>query len=103
MPERTWRQRLQQAADRDGRSLRAISIAAEQAENALWELLNTDKEPGIARVQAICAELNVSISYIMEGIELTPESERLLKAWSRMTKDEREAFLQFVESRRNQR
>lgn len=100
MPDRTWRQRLQQAVDRDGRSLRAISLAAGLPETALWEVLNTDKVPGIDRLQAICEALKVSISYILEGIELSPESERLLKAFSRMSKAEREAFLQFLDQRK---
>ena len=67
MPEKTWRQRFDKAVKRDGRSLRAISKASGLAETALWEILNTEKEPGIGKLLAICTELRVSISYILEG------------------------------------
>jgi transcriptional regulator with XRE-family HTH domain len=96
MPNRTWRQRLQQVADRDGRKLRAISLAAGLPPASLWEMLYTPKQPGIERLQAICGALNIPLSYIMEGIEVTPETDRLLKAWARLPKEQREALLDFL-------
>ena len=100
MPEKTWRQRFDKAVKRDGRSLRAISKASGLAETALWEMLNTEKEPGIGKLLAICEELKVSTSYILEGIERSPETERLMKAFARMSKDQQEAFLDFLERQR---
>src|SRR5690606_31299131 len=103
MPDKAWRERLKQAVKRDGRSYRAISMAANLHETAVWELLNPKKEPGIDKVVAVATEIGVTVGWIFDGIELSPESERLLKAWGRMSKDEREAFLEFVESQKKRR
>lgn len=100
MPDKTWRQRLAQAVKRDGRSRRAISLAAGVHETAVWELLNTDKDPQTDKVVAVAQELGVTVGWLFDGIEISPESSRLLKAWGRMSKAEREALLRYIESQK---
>jgi transcriptional regulator with XRE-family HTH domain len=100
MPERTWRDRLRFAIKRDKRSMRAISIAAGQSESYVWEMLNRDKEPTIGPLQKVCSVLGVTLTYITEGYEITPESERILRAVARMTQEQQIAFLAYIESQK---
>jgi transcriptional regulator with XRE-family HTH domain len=78
--------------------MRAISLAAGQSESYVWEMLNKNKEPTIGPLQRVCSVLGVTLTYITEGIEITPESERILRAVARMPPEQRVAFLAYVES-----
>lgn len=95
--EQAWRERLELAAKKDGRKLRTISLAAGLPPASLWEMLNTDKQPGVERVKAICDALNISIGYVFEGIDISPEGVRLLKAWAQLPKERRENLLEFLD------
>lgn len=101
MTEQAWRDRLDAAIQRDGRKYRAVSRAAGLNDAYVWELFNKGKEPGIGPLQAICDVLGVSVSFILEGIELTPESERLLRSFARMTPEQQIAFLAYLESQKS--
>jgi hypothetical protein len=71
-----WRERLAAVADGDGRSLRKISLDAGVAENYLWEIINKDKQPSALHLRALCASLDVSMDYIMDGRGLPPDRTR---------------------------
>jgi hypothetical protein len=57
-----WVNRLLLAAEKDGRSDRAISLAAGLGPNFLNELRNLNKAPTVPKVVALANELNVSLS-----------------------------------------
>jgi transcriptional regulator with XRE-family HTH domain len=91
-----WQDRLKEAADRDGRSYRAISKAAGAGPNYLSEVLADGKVPGIDKFQKICAELNVSAAYVLTGSEVSREDEEMLAALGSLTPEQRSTFRALV-------
>lgn len=80
MSDSEWKTRLSEAVQKDGRSLRSISLACGLGHGYLHSIFNEGKDPSVARLERICAELGVSVAYILVGIDLSPETERLLNA-----------------------
>jgi transcriptional regulator with XRE-family HTH domain len=98
MPKEAWRRRLRAAVERSGKSLRSISIAAGQDPSYVSELLRGKiAEPTIGPLQKICAEVGVTTPYILEGYELTPATQRIVKAFSAMTPEDQENWLAVIE------
>lgn len=76
--EDKWKDRLLEAIDADDRSDRAISLSAGLGVNFVNELRNTSKEPSLQKVLKLAAELDLSLSYLFIGYELTKDDEDLL-------------------------
>lgn len=79
MSDDAWRKRLEEVIERDGRSLRDISLAAGLSHGYLHGILRDDKEPTLDRFLRICKELNISVAYALLGAQLSAESEELVK------------------------
>lgn len=75
-----WRERLAAAVKADGRSMRALSLALGGSEGYVHSILKDEKEPGIERLLALCEVLNVSPAYILLGLDVSPEGQRLIAA-----------------------
>lgn len=80
MADDAWRERIEGAVKRDGRSLRDISLASGLSHGYLHGILRDDKEPTLDRFIRICAELKISLSYALMGVNITPETEAILSA-----------------------
>lgn len=80
MANDAWRDRLDQAVERDGRSLRQISLSAGVSHGYLFGVLREGKEPTLDRFVRICGALDLSVSYALLGAELTPETEQIVAA-----------------------
>src|SRR5690242_16151915 len=94
-----WRLRLAAAVKRDGRSATEISIAAGLSHGYLHSILRDIKpqDPTIGKLVRIVGVLpGVSLHYIMEGYELSPEAEQLLRIWAQFPPDRRQSFLDFL-------
>lgn len=76
---------------RDGRSLRQVSMKAGLSSSYLHSVLENGKEPGLDNLLSIAGELNISLSWLVYGYEISPESERLLAAWANLPTEKREA------------
>lgn len=79
MENAAWRQRLEEAVQRDGRSLRDISMASGLSHGYLHGILRDDKEPTLDRFLKICAELNVSATHILIGSKVSPATEKIVQ------------------------
>ena len=85
-----WRERLKQAIKDDGRSLRAISAAADKVgENYLQQMLKDEKDPGFSRLSRVLAELGPAATvFVTSGVRLdepaTIPRERMLETLMRM-------------------
>lgn len=79
MESAAWRDRLEGAVERDGRSLRDISLAAGLSHGYLHGILRDGKEPTVDRFLKICAELNVSATYVLIGSRVSPATERIVR------------------------
>jgi transcriptional regulator with XRE-family HTH domain len=91
MPKQ-WRVRLRAAIQRSGKPMYQVSVEAGLGKTYVSELFRKKKEPTIGPLQRICSVLNVSTSSILEGYELTPNTERIVKIVSLMTPEEQEAW-----------
>lgn len=78
MEKGTWKERLQEAIDADGRSLRDVSLAAGLSHGYLHGILRDNKEPTLDRFIKICNALNVSVTYILLGARVSPATEKIV-------------------------
>lgn len=95
-----WRDRIIKAIDADPRSDRAISLATGLGENFVNQLRNTDKEPRLDHVLKVIDALDVSVSEIILGVELTREDEDFVRLVKSLTDDERAIYLTALKSPR---
>ena len=73
------RARIHDAVQRDGRSMRAISLAAGLNQHFVAQLLSTGREPGVGQFLALCEELGVTVGSIIFGVDVTPKQEELAR------------------------
>jgi hypothetical protein len=85
-------QRLREAIDADGRSDSAISTAAGFTRSYVSHIFNQGADPSVESLLKLCATLDVSPAYILTGAQVTPEGERLLKAWPKLAEIRRHAL-----------
>jgi len=88
-----WKTRLLKAVDDDGRSDRAVSVAAGLGVNFVNELRNTEKEPSIQKVLKLAAELNLSLIHLFLGREITKDDEDLLFVLQSLPEDAKVGLL----------
>jgi ribonucleoside-diphosphate reductase alpha chain len=79
MHDSGWRQRLEDAVRKDGRSLRDISLEAELSHGYLHGILRDGKEPTLDRFAKICKVLNLSLSYALMGVDISIETEEIVR------------------------
>ena len=73
-----WKIRLKDAASASGMSLRAISLNAGKSPGYMHSILVEGKDPTIDNLIKVCDVLSISLSYILYGVDITPESEEVL-------------------------
>lgn len=78
MTDDSWRTRLEEVLEKDKRSMREVSIAAGLSPGYLHGILRDDKEPTLDRFIKICRELNVSLAYMLMGLNITAATEDLI-------------------------
>ena len=75
-----WFQRLIQAIESDGRSLREISLTAKCGPNYVQQMLRDRKEPGSDRLARLLDVLGgPSALYVLTGISATDEDLEMLR------------------------
>ena len=60
--------------------MRDLSLAAGLSHGYVHGILHDGKEPTLDRFIRICEELNVSLSFVLMGAQVTPASEAILQA-----------------------
>lgn len=91
-----WLDRLINVVEASGRSMRDISLSAGFGHAYLREVIELGKEPRLGSLMAICAELEVHPSYILTGIDLSPEAEEVARLMARLPLSKQEEFARFV-------
>ena len=99
MAREDWRIRLKAALDADGRSMNAVSVAAECAPNYLQGILTRGQTPTLDRFFRVCHELKVSPSFVLTGFSVSPETESIVAALEDHP-DKRAAILALLDRRR---
>ena len=75
----TWLDRLIEAVEQSGCSMRELSIKAGLSHGYLYGVMRDGKEPTISSLISICAALDVSPVYILHGYDVTPEDSEILE------------------------
>ncbi|WP_455481807.1 XRE family transcriptional regulator [Bartonella sp. B35(2025)] len=88
-----WRQRLNAALEKSGRSKRSISLAAGKGAGYLHSILSEGKDPTIESLARICHEINVSINYILGGDGANFEDKEFIDLILNLSLEERRAIL----------
>lgn len=78
MEKHDWRSRLIEAIETSDRSMRQVSLAAKKGPGYLHSILKGGKDPTIDNLIDVCATLNISVTKILYGIEISRETEELL-------------------------
>jgi transcriptional regulator with XRE-family HTH domain len=89
----SWRERLTQALANSGRSMRSVSIAAKCSPNYLHSILAEGQEPAIDRLLRIADVMNVSLSWLLYGLEIGRQEEELLRRYALLSDRQRQAIL----------
>lgn len=76
----TWRARLEEVLAADGRSMRAISLAAGFGPNFVQQMLKDRKDPSFPRLARVLSVLGTGATlYVTSGLRLSPEVETFLR------------------------
>jgi transcriptional regulator with XRE-family HTH domain len=97
-----WKERLLAAIEADGKSARAISMAAGLGPNFVTQL-REGREPGVKHVIKLTDALGVSLTHLFVGggeIALTPEEKEFLRLLRQSPEAERQALLLLLRARR---
>lgn len=86
----TWRKRLREMVEADGRSYRAISLAAGFGTNYVQQMLKDKKEPSFPRLAKVLSVLGAGATlYVTSGLRLTVEVEMFLRIALSLDDDEK--------------
>lgn len=72
------RSRLRSALEERGISMRQASLNGNCGAGWVHSILEDGKEPTVSKLAAVCYGSGLSLSYIMYGLEVSPETERLI-------------------------
>lgn len=98
MENQDWRPRLQEAISKSGRSARDISLSIGRAPGYVHSLLKDEKEPTLPNVVAICDDLQISVQWLLFGVEMDGDAEELLKMYSGLPDTGRDEFMKMLRS-----
>lgn len=98
-----WLKRLiaeiEREAERNRRSYRSMSLAAGFGANYIQQLVTNEKRsPGFDEVVRLCDMLNVSITYIVTGADISHEDEKFIESFRSLSEEQRSRFLGLLES-----
>lgn len=79
MENETWRTRLEARIAQDGRTMRDVSLSAGLSAGYVHGILKDGKDPTIDRLSAVARALNVSLAYVLVGVNISPEAEEIVR------------------------
>ncbi|MCZ2328856.1 XRE family transcriptional regulator [Bartonella sp. F02] len=88
-----WRQRLNKAVEKSGRSKRSISLAAGKGAGYLHSILSEGKDPTIESLSDVCHVIDINMSYILYGYDASSEDKEFIALISNLSPEERQAIL----------
>lgn len=73
------RRRLEAGLAARGLSRRQASLAAGLGPGYVHSILREGKEPTVTSLARVCAAAGLSLSYVLLGLEISPQTERLMQ------------------------
>lgn len=98
MSKEDWRDRLAAVLEKSGKSKRAVSLGAGLGHGYMHGILVEGKDPSIDNLVALCRELGVSLSYVLYGVDISSETEAIIRELERASPERRKALLEFLKS-----
>lgn len=80
MTNQAWRQRLEAAIERAGKSKREVSLAAGKGAGYVHSILSEGKDPTIDNLTAVCDAVPVSVFHVLLGADMSPDDVEILQA-----------------------
>lgn len=77
-PEIGWRARLDEAIKASGKSRRSVSLEAGKGPGYVHSIMAEGKDPTIDSLVNVCRAANVSLSYVLYGLEISRQTEEVL-------------------------
>lgn len=77
------RERIREELKRQRRSQSEVVEAAGLGHGYLTNLLAREQMPSVDKLDALCAELGVSIAWVMYGTNVPPDLDRVIKVMSK--------------------
>lgn len=96
MLDESWKTRLAQGIKANGKSQREVSLAAKLGQGYVNSLLKEGKDPTIENLVKVCAAANLSLSWVLFGVEMSRETEELIQEIERSGPARRAGLLQFL-------
>lgn len=87
--------RLNVAIEITGMSKRAISLASGNGAGYVHSITSDGKEPTIGNLARVCAALEVSLSFILYGVDISEESEKIISLLEK-NPEKRDAILHIL-------
>lgn len=84
--------RLERVMDARGFNMKSLSLAAGLGETYVRDVLRRGKEPTVGKLQKLCEALGVSFIYMVEGLPLTADSERVAKIHSSLPDEDQKTL-----------
>jgi hypothetical protein len=79
--------------------MRSVSMAAGLHDNFITQLRAKNwREPMFGNVVALCRAIDVSITYVVTGAEMTQSAEMFLSQLARLSEDQQRSVLALLES-----
>ena len=72
-----------------------LAIASGLSQSTVANIFNRNTTPSVTTLESICAGFGITLAqFFAEGemVELTPEQKELFRAWSMLTKEQKEAL-----------
>lgn len=93
MSVESWRTRLERGLKQKKLSRRKVSLAAGKGPGYVSSLLNEHKDPTIDNLIEICQAADLSLSFVLYGLEIDRETEEVLRLLQAASPRRRRAFL----------
>ena len=91
-----WRDRLMKSIEADGRSPRAISLAAKLGPNYLTQMIERGTAPSTPALVSLCDVLGLSLTYVFTGANMTPDQEELLRLSAEMQDHQKDLLVEMA-------
>jgi hypothetical protein len=96
--EKEWQKRFEARVEQDGRSARAISLAAGLGPNFVQQMLKTGREPGIDKFLAVLGVMGTSSAlYVLTGQDFTEQDAEFLRLVGGMDPEMKAEALRFFQ------
>jgi transcriptional regulator with XRE-family HTH domain len=101
MESTTWRDRLKHAIDEyrlAGGSMSKLSRMAGRDDSYVSKMLRDNQTPTVEAMAGIAEGLNVSLAWLMTGIDLAPEQEEIMRIYTQLEPKNRTLLLDLARS-----